>query len=114
MGLVRGMTTINTRKRKASKKNAKSNAEHEKWLMRMGVHPSQLKKTKGINKIPSYKTRETLPTSDKIMPIDPYQGLSREEKIAATQNFQLGQMYNKGGLQVMSKQDDITKGRRRV
>ena len=91
----------------------KCSAEHEKWLMRMGAHPSQLKKAKGINTIPSYKTRETLPTSDKIMPIDPYQGLSREEKIAATQNVQLGQIYNKGGLQVIGKNDDLSSGRRR-
>jgi len=113
MSLVRGLTTTRTKKRKPSK-SSKSNEEHEKWLMKMGAHPSQRTKKSGINAIPDYKTRKTLPTSDAIMPIDPYQGLSTEEKIAATREVQLGQMYNKGGLQVMSKQDDITKGRRRV
>lgn len=110
MGIVPGLTTINTKKRK---KTFKKNEAHEKWLMQMGAHPSQRKKKTGINSIPSYKTRETLPTSDKIMPIDPYQGLSREEKIAATQNVQLGQAYNKGGLQVIGKNDDLSAGRRR-
>ncbi len=79
----------------------------------MGAHPSQRGKTSGVNSIPSYKTRETVPLSNKIVPIDPYQGLSREEKIAATQNVPLGQMYNKGGLQVIGKNDDLSAGRRR-
>lgn len=111
MGIVPGLTTINTKKRK---KTFKKNEAHEKWLMQMGAHPSQRKKKTGINSIPSYKTRETLPTSDKIMPIDPYQGMTTEEKIAHTRSVQLGQMYNKGALQVLGRQDDITKGRRRL
>jgi hypothetical protein len=89
--------------------------EHEDFLMKMGAHPSQRSSVgvTGINPIPNYKTRETFPTSDVIMPIDPYQGLSVAEKIAATRSVNLGQMYNKGGLQVISKNDDPTTGRRR-
>mgnify|MGYP001400515164 FL=1 len=74
MHLVRGMTSINTRKRRANKKpgHAQSQAKHDKWLMKMGVHPSQLKnkdKSSGAS-IPNYSTtRSTVPTSDRITPI---------------------------------------------
>ena len=59
MHLVRGMTSINTRKRRSKKKpgHAEAQAKHDKWLMKMGVHPSQLKKkdmSSGAS-IPDYK-----------------------------------------------------------
>ena len=73
MHLVRGMTTINTKKRKSkgiTQKDRQAQADHDKWLRKMGVHPDQLKakgKTKPINKIPDYRSdRQSLPTSDKI------------------------------------------------
>ena len=71
MHLVRGMTTINTRKRKARKKTAAvRQAEHEtaKLLKSLGY-------TKGGTKwkasLPSYTTSDgALPTSDRIMPVE--------------------------------------------
>lgn len=74
MHLVRGLTSINTRKRRLNKKpgHAEAQAKHDKWLMKMGVHPSQLKKkdmSSGAS-IPDYKaTRPSIPTSDRITPI---------------------------------------------
>ena len=47
-------------KRMPSEKELKSRAEHDKWLMKMGAHPSQRSKTRptGINKIPDYKAHQ--------------------------------------------------------
>jgi len=48
MHLVRGMSSLNTKKRKTNKKPGwrEAEAQHEKWLRKMGVHPDQLKQTK--------------------------------------------------------------------
>lgn len=70
MHLVRGMSSINTKKRKVKRKPgwAEAQAKHEAWLKKMGVHPSQLKgkeKSSG-NKIPNYKVDRAIPTSDRV------------------------------------------------
>jgi hypothetical protein len=70
MHLVRGMTTINTRKRKARKKTAavrQAEQETAKLLKSLGY-------TRGGPKwkasLPSYTTSDgALPTSDRIMPV---------------------------------------------
>ena len=52
MHLVRGMTTLNTKKRKAKGITAadrKAQVEHDKWLTKMGVHPDQLAEKKKAN-----------------------------------------------------------------
>jgi hypothetical protein len=60
-----------TKKKKPFRKPgwAKAQAEHDKWLLARGVHPSQLKnksKNSGI-KAPNYKElSRSLPTSDKV------------------------------------------------
>ena len=74
MHLVRGMTSINTKKRRQKKEpgHAASKAKHDKWLMDRGVHPSQLKKAEKSSgaSIPNYaETRSKLKTSDIITPI---------------------------------------------
>ena len=72
MHLVRGMSTISTKKRKQKGITAADRAakvEHEKWLRKMGVHPEQLAKREkvAVNQIPDYKRdSRSLPTSDRI------------------------------------------------
>ena len=73
MHLVRGMTSINTKKRKAkqkSKRQLMSDQQHDKWLRKMNVHPEQLKGKNAdvpILSIPDYRVdRPSLPTSDTI------------------------------------------------
>lgn len=81
MSLVRGMTTTNTRKRKAGKKTQKqiqAEKDHEAWLARMGVGKTKLPTNKkgervGIHNIPDYSTRRV--TSDVI----PGNGHAREK-----------------------------------
>ena len=69
MHLVRGMSSINTKKRKAKRNPGweKAQAAHDAWLMKKGLHPSQLKnkeKSSGAS-IPNYATTSsTVPTSD--------------------------------------------------
>ena len=65
----------NNKKRKQPFKKpgwSKAQAEHDAWLMKRGVHPSQLKnkiKNSG-NKAPNYKEHSrALPTSDYTGPI---------------------------------------------
>ena len=76
MHLVRGMSSLNTKRRKANKQPGwqKAQAEHDAWLKKMGVHPSQLKnkeKSSG-NSVPDYSsTRPTIKTSDRICAIAP-------------------------------------------
>ncbi|MBI19510.1 MAG: hypothetical protein CMB73_02935 [Euryarchaeota archaeon] len=75
MHLVRGMSSLNTKKRKANRQPGweKAQAEHDAYLMKMGVHPSQLKnkeKSSG-NEIPNYKVHRSVPTSDRICTIAP-------------------------------------------
>lgn len=72
MHLVRGMSSINTKKRKQKKKPGwqQREIEHEKWLKKMGAHPDQLKAKKKEFKdyvpsepyrreVPSYPSRQT-------------------------------------------------------
>lgn len=72
MHLVRGMSTISTKKRKQKGITAADRAakvEHEKWLRKMGVHPEQLatREKVAVNQIPDYKRdNRSLPTSDRI------------------------------------------------
>ena len=74
MHMIRGMSSLN---RKQSKKNRKpgwekAKAEHDKWLMARGVHPTQLKQKEKVNvtSLPSYSTECTsVPTSDIVVPI---------------------------------------------
>ena len=62
MHLVRGMTSLNTKNRKSARKPGweKAQAEHDKWLMDKGVHPTQLKnKPKSVHKSVEPYRRET-------------------------------------------------------
>lgn len=74
MHLVRGMTTTSTRKRKKNRNpnQIQAQATHDKWLRKMGLHPSQLKhKEKSVGSgIPNYSSKcQSVPTSDRIVPI---------------------------------------------
>ena len=66
-------TQYSRKKKKPNAKQARANAEHEKWLRKRGVHPEQLeaKKKKNANisvlSVPDYRTSgNSIPTSDVI------------------------------------------------
>lgn len=87
--------------------------DHQKFLSKMGVRGTG---SKYRVKIPDYKTEDGLPpTSNTIMKIPTKREMRTEEKIRMTQNYTIGQAYNKSGLQVISKADasDPATGKRR-
>ena len=66
-------TQYSRKKKKPNAKQARANAEHEKWLRKRGVHPEQLeakkKKNAGISilSVPDYRSSgNTIPTSNVI------------------------------------------------
>jgi hypothetical protein len=71
MHLVRGMTTISTRKRKSGKKTAAVLEEERKMarlLKSLGYDKSSSTKWKAD--LPDYTVSETVPTSDLIMKVE--------------------------------------------
>ena len=66
MHLVRGMTSLSTKRRKMKRKPGwnKALSEHEKFLKKMGIEDRP--KSNFRTDIPDYKTRETSPTSNSI------------------------------------------------
>ena len=82
MHLVRGMSSLNTKKRKQkgrTQADRDAQAAHDKWLRERGVHPDQLKaslphdakgRRLGVYELPDYSPRRTTaPTSDRIAPV---------------------------------------------
>lgn len=111
MHLVRGMTTTRTRKQKSRKKTAAILHEEmltAKLLKKVGYKPG----LKASYDFPNYKefSRETSPTSNKVVPID-----GKKKPMEYTGNVVIGQAYNKGGLQVLSaiETNDPSTGKRR-
>lgn len=71
MHLVRGMTTINTRKRKSRKKTAAVLEEERKTAMLLkSLGYEKGGKKSRIADFPDYTTSETVPTSDLIMRVE--------------------------------------------
>jgi len=82
MHLVRGMSSLNNKQRKAkgrTQADRDAQAAHDKWLRERGVHPDQLKaslphdakgRRLGVCEMPDYSVRRTTaPTSDRIVPV---------------------------------------------
>ena len=119
------MTTTSTRKQKSkkTKRQLQADIEHDKWLRKMGVHPSQRSvaqsgSVSGLGpegrRFESYRS-DQIPLSNKIVPIQTNKSVDRETKLMYSSQYVVGQAYNKGGLQVLSKEDanDPTTGKRR-
>jgi len=68
MHLVRGMTSLNTKKRKVKKKPGweKAQAEHDKWLRKMNAHPDQLKQIK--REFKTYEFKESFSRTTESYP----------------------------------------------
>jgi hypothetical protein len=85
---------------------------HERWLLRHGAHPSQLKsKNKSHIKMPCYKTDDkSVPTSDRVG-----NGFVRGKHKYSGSGVHIGQAYNKGNLVVLSaaEANDTATGKRR-
>jgi hypothetical protein len=123
MHLVRGMSSLNTKRRKANRKPGweKAQAEHDKWLMDKGCHPSQLKSKKkefveyaptkpvyrDVPHYPSVQTSNTICAG----------GTAKKEPMQYTGDLivGIGQMHKSNAVPIMrgTKQaEDIAKMRR--
>lgn len=107
MHLVRGMSSINNKKRKVNRKPgyAAAQARHEKWLMERGVHPDQLKgkvKDSG-NKIPNYaEGRSTIKTSDNVSGHAPQKP---RQEYTGTFIKGIAVMHKSNAVPIISKED---------
>ena len=108
MHLVRGMTTISTKKRKQKGITAADRAakvEHEKWLRKMGVHPEQLAKREkvAVNQIPNYKRdSSSLPTSDRI---DGHCPVKDRKQYTGTLIKGIGTMHKSNAVPITSNEE---------
>jgi hypothetical protein len=118
-------TTVSNRKRK-SKSKTKLISDHDRWLLSKGLHPDQIKMKKGVDK--NWKKEYT-----ENMKIDRAgyvsSGLSGSKSSCAKRDIMTNlhkepkhvqeailekasrvmPLYNKGGLQLLSPKDDLTK-----
>ncbi len=120
MHLIRGMSSLNTKKRKQKKSPGwkQKLAEHDKFLRKMGAHPDQIKESKKKNAghslyhIPDYSSdRPSLPTSDVICG----GGLRKDSnKYTGTEIIGIGTMHKSNMVPVSRKKDaeDMAKMRR--
>lgn len=104
-------------KRKLNAKQLRAKAEHEAWLRRNNVHPDQLAKAKQYRApLPSYKVDE-VKLSNTVVDGGRVSGVmaNLHKESAATKAAILEKasravpLYNKGGLQLLSKNEDMTK-----
>lgn len=107
MHLVRGMTSLNSKKRKTNRKPGweAAQAKHDAWLRKMGAHPTQIKQQKKEKKpyVPSINPttrRSTIPTSDVI----PGACLKRSSnQYTGTLIKGIGQMHKSNAVPISSK-----------
>ena len=68
MHLVRGMTSLNTKKRKVKRKPGweKAQAEHDAWLRKMNAHPDQLIEIK--REFKTYEFKESFSRTSESYP----------------------------------------------
>jgi hypothetical protein len=104
-------------KRKLNAKQLRAKAEHEAWLRRNNVHPDQLTKAKQYRApLPSYKV-DDVKLSNTVVDGGRVGGImaNLHKESAATKAAILEKasravpLYNKGGLQLLSKNEDMTK-----
>lgn len=110
-------TTKTGRSTKPSAKQLQAKAEHEAWLRKNGVHSEQLTKAKlHKNALPSYKT-EQVQLSNTVVDGGRVHGImaNLHKESAATRAAILEKasravpLYNKGGLQLLGKNEDMTR-----
>ena len=98
--------TLNTKKRKQKRSPGwqQARSQHDAWLMSIGAHPSQRTKPKPKPKTYSNKvlptTRTDITSFNKcgVKPISNY-------KLEESKKFVVAIPYNKGGYQVVTKQN---------
>ncbi len=114
------MSTTNTKKRKQNKtkRQLQADIDHNKWLKKMGVSNQRSVSVSGLGpegrKFESYHS-DQIPLSNKIVNIKSNKMVDTETKLLYSSRYVVGQAYNKGGIQVLSREetDDPATGKRR-
>jgi len=111
-------TTRYNSKRKLNAKQQRALAEHNEWLKKRGVHPSQLTPSKGsVNNIPDYREgqRNTVPLSNAVgngFKSGVMENLHKEkpevQKEILAKASRCMPLYNKGGIQYATPETDMT------
>lgn len=119
-------TTTNLKKR--GKNKVKKNTEHDKWLRERGLSPDQIKSKKTVDNSWKKKYVETLKVDRSTAHYDSA-GLKGDASSCANRSLmsnlhkesketreailekasRVMPLYNKGGLQLLSPNDDLTK-----
>ena len=105
MHLVRGMTTINNRKRKSGKKTAAVLEEERKTallLKSLGYVKGSGKKS-GIADFPDYSTSETVPTSDLIMRVE---GKRKANQYTGNEIAGIGTLHKSNSVPIRKDSND--------
>lgn len=108
------LNNIGSTKKKPSKKQMEAKKQHDEWLLKKGVHPSQLK-GKVKNKAPSYKEKTPVELSNSIAPGGLKRGIFEEMRNEAP-DVQLeirkkaaacAPAYSKGGIQYLGTDKSV-------
>ena len=107
-------TRYNIKKPKLSPKDIKAKKEHEKFLRQMGVGRSI--NVGSVAEMPTYKSDNRGPQpSDKVGNGFKRSYEEQQDRYEVSSQYSIGPAYNKGGYQVLSKEDqkDTATGKRR-
>lgn len=107
-----------------NKRLVKAREEHDKFLMKMGIHPSQLKERKKMGNYYGVRRKAAKPVEDKsfLEDISAYRNTGGVKGILANIHNEPAHvqrqirelqsrvmpLYNKGGLQLASKNEDLS------
>ncbi len=115
-------TTRTSQKKKKKKKNAKqlkAEAEHEKYLRKMGVHPEQrgLRKGRSVNGSTSVSKTErvgSIPTSSASIGYHPTMAKKKENVYTGTEIIGIATMHKSNAVPIRGKKaaEEVAKMRR--
>lgn len=107
-----------------NKRLARAREEHDKFLVKMGVHPSQLKETKKVGNYFGPRRKQAKPVEEKVFleDISAYKNTGSVKGILANLHNEpehvqrqvrelqsrVMPLYNKGGLQLALKNEDLS------
>ena len=114
-------TTRYNAKKKLSAKEQRAKAEHEAWLKKQGLHPEQLAARKAPKSDKSYKPTvvrkdDSIPLSNTILDGGRARGIMANlhkespevQKAILDKASRCMPLYNKGGLQYATPNEDLT------
>ena len=103
---------------KSSKRMSKAKEQHEKWLRKRGVHPSQLKKMKSSGTI-LHSFLETfqsgfsnVPSTSNDIPANGTKPVDTSKAVFARENYIIAPLSNKQAYGVINKDELIYMGKK--